>query len=134
MGRLRRSQPNMRRIQHSSPGCLLFSKSPHTGGGTLSLFSALFLLTSALSALGLIAHADRPPRLRTLSGIVDRAQEPKYRTDRILVRFRPGTPPQSMLAAHSAARGEVLGEFRSVAHLQVVSLGQGVSVQAALHK
>src|SRR5690242_8074477 len=124
----------MRRIQlRSVRGRFLFWQSSHEGSGMLRLFSVLLLLSSALAALGLIAHADRPRRVPTLAGIVDRSQEPKYKTDRILVRFRPGTTPQSMVAAHKAVQGQVLGEFLSVVHLQVVSLGQDISVQAALH-
>jgi subtilisin family serine protease len=91
------------------------------------------VLSLLIAALALLAQADRPQRLRPLPGVVDRTQEPKYRTDRVLVRFRPGTTQDSMTAAHSAVQGQVLHEFRSVARLQVVGLGQGASVQAALH-
>src|SRR3979411_2114784 len=87
-----------------------------------------------IAGLALLAQADRPQRLRPLPGVVDRTQEPKYRTDRVLVRFRPGTTQNSMTAAHSAVQGQVLHEFGSVARLQVVGLAQGASVQAALHQ
>jgi hypothetical protein len=92
------------------------------------------VLSLLVAALALLAQADRPPRRRLLAGVIDRTQEPKYRTDRVLVRFRPGTTPKSVAAAHTAVRGQVLAEFRSVERLQVVGLGQGVSVQGALQE
>lgn len=100
----------------------------------LRLCGALLLSVSLLTALGLLAHSDRSPRPRALAAVADRTREPKYRTDRVLVRFRPGTSRESMAAAHRAAQGKVLSEFHSVERLQVVGLSQGASVQATLHQ
>src|SRR5215469_12767459 len=100
----------------------------------LRLPRALLLLVSLLAALGLLARTEQSRRPHALTGVVDRTREAKYRTDRVLVRFRPGTSREAMAAAHGAAQGKVLREFQSVERLQVVGLSQGVSVQAALHQ
>jgi hypothetical protein len=52
----------------------------------------------------------------------------KYREDRLLVRFRPGTPAHDMLATHQAVGSKILSEPAMVDRLHVVQLAQGVSV------
>src|SRR5260370_7210353 len=97
-------------------------------------FSLIFLFVGAFGAVSLLAQAGGQRRPRVLTGVVDRTEEPKYRTDRVLVRFRPSATRASMAAAHSAVRGEVVGEFHSVERLQIVHLSQNVPVQAALRQ
>jgi subtilisin family serine protease len=95
--------------------------------------AASVLLLAAVAAVVAIARPNNHRRLRLRAGeVVDLTQEPKYRTDRVLVRFRSGTTLASMSVAHAVVQGEVAREFRSVPRLQVVHLGGGVSVQAAL--
>ena len=79
------------------------------------------------------AQTKTQERSRTLSAVVDVSKEPKYRTDRVLVRFRATSSRAAISAAHSALRSEVLGEFESVDRLQVARLAEGVNVQQALN-
>jgi fervidolysin-like protein len=95
----------------------------------LRLSGGLFLLVAALA---LFAHADRTQLRRPPAGVVDRTQEPKYRTDRVLVRFRPDATRAAMETAHHLVATRVLAEPAIVKHLQIVQLEQGVSVQEAL--
>jgi len=65
----------------------------------------------------------------------DRAtKEPKFRSDRVLVRFRAATPRARMQAAHDQMGASVVGEPAIVDHLQVVQPKQGMTVQDAIHR
>ena len=96
-------------------------------------FGLLFSIVSALFVASLTVQDSSAQRRQSMAAVVDRTQEQKYRTDRVLVRFRSSATRQSISVAHSTVQGEVLGEFRSVPKLQVVRLSKGVSVQVALH-
>ena len=73
-------------------------------------------------------------RIRTQTGVVERTPGPKYRPNRILVRFKQGTPRQAMQAIHQALGASVVREFQTVRGLQVVRVAQGTSVQEALQQ
>jgi subtilisin family serine protease len=62
----------------------------------------------------------------------DWANQPKYRPDELLVRFRSGTQTQTMDAAHAAARANSVRSLTSVEGLQVVQVPAGTSLQSAL--
>ncbi|MGB8475244.1 MAG: S8 family serine peptidase, partial [Candidatus Acidiferrum sp.] len=95
----------------------------------VSIAASVLLLAAVIA----VARANNQRRLRLRAGqVVDLTQGPKYRTDRVLVRFRAGTTQTSIAAAHEAVQAEVAREFHSVPRLQVVRLGAGISVQAAL--
>ena len=66
------------------------------------------------------------------SGIIDRSHFPKYRPNRVLVRFRPGTSRSAMEAAHAAISAAVLSRPTIVDRLQIVKLAEGTSVEKAL--
>jgi len=129
------SRHSMRAVLVTSFVCPLFARAPRkTAPAVRYSFSLLLLLFNMSVAASLFAQADNQRSSRGLAGVVDRAEGPKYRTDRVLVRFRPKVTRGSMSAAHSKVRGEVVGEFRSVERLQIVYLGQNVSVREALHQ
>lgn len=58
---------------------------------------------------------------------------PKHAPDRLLVRFRPGTPKFRAEAAHAAVQARVLRTFKAMPDLQLVSLPEGRRVEAALN-
>lgn len=62
----------------------------------------------------------------------DWATQPKYRSDELLVRFRPGTQPQTMDAAHAAVRAGSVRSWGSLDGLQLVRLSAGTSLQNAV--
>jgi len=62
----------------------------------------------------------------------DWANQPKYRPDEVLVRFRSGTQSQTIDAAHAAARANNIRSLTSVEGLQVVQVPAGSSLQSAL--
>jgi hypothetical protein len=77
----------------------------------------------------------RPDQRRATAlqrGPVDLPQGPKYASDRILVRFRPGTSGAAMQAAHQAVGSKVMSEPAVVDRLQVVQLAANVSVREAI--
>ena len=129
------SRYNMRAVLVTSFVRPLFSRAPRkTVPAFRSSLGLLLLLLNMSGAASLFAQANSQRSSRGLAGVVDRVEGPKYRTDRVLVRFRPKVTRGSMSAAHSKVRGEVVGEFRSVERLQIVHLGQNVSVPEALHQ
>jgi subtilisin family serine protease len=65
---------------------------------------------------------------------VDRSQTPKYRPDKVLVRFRPGVQRNAMQAAHDQINAKVLSEPAIVDRLHVVQLGGDITLESALRK
>lgn len=61
-----------------------------------------------------------------------RADAPKYASDRIIVRFRPGTPKFRSEAAHAAVKARTIRAFKAVRDLEIVRLPEGMQVEAAL--
>jgi len=51
-------------------------------------FGLLFSIVSALFVVSLTAQDSSAQRRQSMAAVVDRTQEKKYRTDRVLVRFR----------------------------------------------
>jgi hypothetical protein len=74
----------------------------------------------------------RQIRIRTQKDIVERAAGPKYRPNRVLVRYRQGTTPDAVRALHQQVNATVLREFPLVKGLQVVRIAEGSSVPEAL--
>ena len=105
-------------IRMHAPGVFAHERSP-----VLRALSALVLL--ALLALSLPAQNPIPRKP------VNRPA-PKYRPDRVLVRFRPGVNMAAMSDAHAHVQGKVLRSYHSVPRLQAVQLPRGLSVPAAL--
>jgi subtilisin family serine protease len=56
----------------------------------------------------------------------------EYVQDQVLVRFKPGTSPSSVAAAHAMVSARVVRTFTIVSDLQLVQLPAGVSVKEAL--
>lgn len=81
-----------------------------------------------------VARGQEPnPKSRSShSGIVDRSHSPKYRSDRVLVRFKPGVPRYAMENAHAGIGSRVLSEPVIVDRLQLVQLAQGTGIEEAL--
>ncbi len=57
--------------------------------------------------------------------------EPRYVTDELLVRFRPGTSPLSIANLHAAIGAQLMRTFGVVRDLQLVRLPLGMTVQRA---
>jgi subtilisin family serine protease len=62
----------------------------------------------------------------------DQTQFPKYRPDRVLVRFRPGVDRSRMQAFHAKLGDKVVSEPASVDRLQIVQLTTGTKVKDAI--
>jgi Subtilase family len=92
----------------------------------------LALPVFAIFFVSLIMYAGQAGKPALPSPVFDRSQGPKYREDRVLVRFRSGTSPSAMSEAHRAALGEVVRKFSSIPRLHLVKLAAGVSVHQAL--
>src|SRR5438128_9030551 len=92
----------------------------------------VFLAALAASVPPTLAQSGerRPSRLQ--SGPVDLSHAAKYRSDKILVRFRPGVPRSAMQAAHEQSSATLLSEPAIVDRLHIVQLGSGVSIERAL--
>jgi len=97
----------------------------------VNLFN-LALPVSSIFFVSLIMYAGQAGKPALPLAIFDRSQAPKYREDRVLVRFRSGTSTFAMSEAHRAAQGEVVRKFSSIPRLQLVKLAAGVSVHQAL--
>ncbi len=59
----------------------------------------------------------------------DWSGQPKYRSDHILVRFRPGTAPNLVAAVHSAMNAQVVKSWGTVNGLQLVRLPAGARLK-----
>ena len=62
----------------------------------------------------------------------DWANQPKYRPNELLVRFRPGTQDQTRDSANAAAHAKSIRSLASVEGLQLVQVATGSSLQSAL--
>ena len=95
-----------------------------------------FLLVTVVacwSALGQTGPRPEQRRAAVLQqGPVDLSHGPKYVSDRVLVRFRPGTSKSAMQAAHQGMGSKVLSEPAVVDRLQVVQLPKYLSVHEAI--
>src|SRR2546421_9035636 len=59
----------------------------------------------------------------------DWSDQPKYRPDEILVRFRSETSSAGMYAVHEAIGGQLVRSWGSVEGLQLVRLAAGTSIR-----
>ena len=100
---------------------------------SLSLW--IFALIVVQASIGSSLHA-QPQRTvgrsRQQASFQAPPNAPKYATDRILVRFRPGTPKPRAQAAHAAVQAQVVRSFKAVRDLDVVRLPEKMTVSAAL--
>lgn len=99
----------------------------------LRIKSRIWFALACLSALvpGYLRAQQRGTAILR-QGPVDLSHGSKYVQDKILVRFRPGTPADVMRAAHQTAGSRVLSELTVVDRLHVVQLAEGVSVREAM--
>lgn len=104
------------------------------GRGSSALFCLVFLAVALFGPPDLRSQTYQRRSSRLQRGAVDltQAQEPKYRPDRILVRFRPTASRSAMLALHGQVGTKVQSEPRIVDRLQVVQLPAGLSVSDAV--
>lgn len=89
---------------------------------------ALFLLGASIgvNAQDVFPSAAKPPDRSSW------ADQPKYKPDELLVRFRSGTTEEKKNLAHSAVRAEQVKSWASVEGLQLVRLSTGVSIKDAI--
>lgn len=74
----------------------------------------------------LLSQSQKPPNRASW------ADQPKYKSDSILVRFRPGVSASRVSEIHGANHSAVLRAWSSVQGLQLVGLPAGISVSEAL--
>jgi subtilisin family serine protease len=92
---------------------------------------AFFVVAFVVLAAGLSGQSQRLTRHQQT---IERTQSPKYRTDRILVRFRPGVTRETMQAVHRAIGTTVLSEPAIVDRLQVVQLAVRETVEETVRQ
>lgn len=84
------------------------------------------------------ALANSPQNVRSIrihqKNVVERAVGPKYRANRILVRFRNGTPQEAIQGLHQTLNASVVRSFRTIRGLQVVQLSEGTPIAGALER
>jgi subtilisin family serine protease len=95
-------------------------------------FQAFILLTLALSPLQFIYGQNAPSPGIRVARRTDWAGQPKYQPDHLLVRFRPGTSPQTMAAAHSVLGASGVKSWASQEGLELVQLPTGTNLQNAI--
>jgi|HubBroStandDraft_2_1064218.scaffolds.fasta_scaffold29287_3 hypothetical protein len=78
-----------------------------------------------------LAAQTRPPERRSL---IDRSREPKFRPDRVLVRFRPTVTRDAINAAHARVGATILKEMKIVDRLQLVQIKAGASVSDTIRR
>lgn len=112
----------------------LFSLRSFFAGFSKSPLCLLLLVLSCWSTINLVGLAAQQRRAAAIQQgkPVDLAHGPKYSSDRILVRFRPGTSEAAMQAAHQANGSSVIKELPIVDRLHVVQLNKNLSVRDAI--
>src|SRR5260370_291308 len=90
-----------------------------------SIVSVAVLVCTAAGIWASNLAAQAPPRQQEF---VDRSLEPKYKADRVLVRFRPNVTRAATQAVHNRIGTRVLSEPKIVDRLQVVQIKPGASV------
>lgn len=90
-------------------------------------FFAFLLLYSSLAA------AAKFPNVKVASHS-DWANQPKYRSGEILVRFRPGVSARAIQNAHSAMAGQVVKTWNLVKGLQLVRVPAGMELNDAVRQ
>jgi subtilisin family serine protease len=101
-------------------------------------FRITALLATALIGTAAFQSVSAPPQTRRLIKVwtpqktTERVTGPKYRPNRVLVRYKPGTSPDAVRALHQQVNATVLREFTLVRGLQVVRIAEGSSVAAML--
>jgi len=100
-------------------------------GLLVGIFLVIFVAASACVPLA-VSHADQTKTSRIQSAAVDLSRAPKYKPDKVLVRFRPGVQRSEMEAAHQQSGAKILSEPAIVHGLHIVQLGVGVSLESAL--
>jgi len=88
---------------------------------------SLFFIAILTAANLLLAQQGSPTASRSL------ANDAKYASDRILVKFRATTGINAKAAVHSLAGTHTLKQFAAVRNLEVVGLPAGLSVRDAVH-
>ncbi len=111
-----------------TPALMLRSKS------TQVLSSLLAALLAWFVPLGLWADEQNPrtSQGREQASFAPPAKAAKFAPDRLLVRFRAGTPKLRTEAAHAAVKALVVRSFKAVRDLELVRLPEAVRVEAAL--
>src|ERR1700730_17254573 len=100
-------------------------------GFFVCIFLVLLTATSAPIPLA-VSHAHQARISRLQSAAVELSRAPKYKSDKVLVRFRPGVPRSAMESAHAQSGAKILSEPAIVDGLHIVQLGVDVSVESAL--
>ena len=94
--------------------------------------NTLILLVLCLAPVQFLAAQNAAnPDIRVIRR-ADWAGQLKYRPDHLLVRFRPGTQPQTMAAAHFALQAQRVKSWASVEGLELVQLPAGTNLQNAI--
>lgn len=95
-----------------------------------ALLAAAVFGTAGFQFFSAHPQASRQLRLRPSQNTVQRVSGAKYLSNRVLVRYKPGTAPDAIRALHQGANATVLREFAFVEGLQVVRIAEGSSVSA----
>lgn len=107
--------------------------SPLRCGCVFSLvLSALWFFPQITHAQAPSAQAFPPTQTERPPNRSSWANQPKYKSDQILVRFRPGTSAARVGAIHAASQSEKVRTWNSVEGLQLVRLPAGTAVRDAL--
>jgi subtilisin family serine protease len=97
----------------------------------LTRLAFLFVAVYWLFSPSLSAQVGPNPNIHVVTR-ADWANQPKYRSDELLVRFRPGTQAPAMDAAHATLRAQSIQSWTSVEGLQLVRLPAGANLQNAI--
>jgi subtilisin family serine protease len=96
------------------------------------LLVPILILGIVWITLDVSAAAGQNQRSEKPTTAFDPSQFPKYRSDRVLVRFRPGVDRSRMQAFHAKLGDKVVSEPASVDRLQIVQIAAGATVKDAI--
>jgi hypothetical protein len=115
---------------HLSRVCLTVSR--RSGFRAFAMALIILAVTGVPKAQNVGTSNGQSRRTRLLTTSADLSQEPKYRANKVIVRFKPGISTAGMQSIHSQIHANSVSNSNIVDRLQFVELPAGLSVDQAI--